>query len=555
MLSIHWFNPLVWLAFILSGKDMEVSCDEAVIREVGEDIRGDYAETLLRFTTGKKIAVEIMPLGFSKTEVGERVKSIMKYKKPVIGVSIFCIILLVILTLMLGTNSRGKEMASSIKMLQSLKVSDVEKIELIATPGESNNNYCMMTEEMYPEIVQLINMGSGNLVETVEPLAGGGIHFYITKNTGEILTVGNIGNTYLQINNEYFTTDKEWLQKFEKFKGNAPIPEAFHYGKLKIKAEDTPSQEQTQEDGLDDKNDIENKEKDEKNKEMADSSTLREVVDGEVINEIYGEKVEEMIESIIMDALVKSAAWKGIDVKDLDEYYILNKVYAENNKNDAKPYKESSTYYMFLLPKDINGIKKNTPVLQHGLDGMYTVLSNDMYEGCKKLIALESEKSNDANHKHLDYRVTSPILKANDSIGAAVLLDYEDDEKIIFHGYFGLFIYDLVEEEIVFNTDLKYATGTNYVQGDPFVEVIISGDGKTLMAYKSDSLSREDKSDISVLYVDIQTGNHHFEPYKEFENIHPYPELDMDPFQGGTLGELVYMKQGKSYLIFEKYKL
>jgi beta-lactamase regulating signal transducer with metallopeptidase domain len=40
-LCIHWFNPLVWLSFILSGKDMEMSCDEAVIRKMGKDIRGD----------------------------------------------------------------------------------------------------------------------------------------------------------------------------------------------------------------------------------------------------------------------------------------------------------------------------------------------------------------------------------------------------------------------------------------------------------------------------------------------------------------------------------
>ncbi|MBR6812106.1 MAG: peptidase M56, partial [Oscillospiraceae bacterium] len=46
-LAIHWFNPLVWLAFILAGRDMEMSCDEAVIRKLGSEVRADYSSTLL----------------------------------------------------------------------------------------------------------------------------------------------------------------------------------------------------------------------------------------------------------------------------------------------------------------------------------------------------------------------------------------------------------------------------------------------------------------------------------------------------------------------------
>lgn len=54
-LCIHWFNPLVWVAFILSGKDMEMSCDEAVVRKLGTQIRADYTASLLSLATGKRI--------------------------------------------------------------------------------------------------------------------------------------------------------------------------------------------------------------------------------------------------------------------------------------------------------------------------------------------------------------------------------------------------------------------------------------------------------------------------------------------------------------------
>ena len=53
-LSIHWFNPLVWLAFVLSGRDMEMSCDEAVVGKLGEGIRADYSASLLRMSAHRR---------------------------------------------------------------------------------------------------------------------------------------------------------------------------------------------------------------------------------------------------------------------------------------------------------------------------------------------------------------------------------------------------------------------------------------------------------------------------------------------------------------------
>ena len=229
---------------------------------------------------------------------------------------------------------------------------------------------------------------------------------------------------------------------------------------------------------------------------------------------------------------------------------------------------------MFYLPKDINGVKKGTPVLQDGLNGMYTTLSNnDLYEDCKKLMALQdgdsvqNDKSDktgtydvkdDSENKDIEYKVTSPVLKADDSVGVGVLLDYADDEKIIFHGYFGLFIYDLVKEEIIFNVDLKQAIGINNIQGSPSVDVLVSKDGKKLMIAKiGDNGSEPEQSKESAVYIDTETGDYYCAPYKRFESL--FSQLDQysysESFVGETLGELVYTKDGKEYLVFEKYKL
>ncbi|MDY4598187.1 MAG: M56 family metallopeptidase, partial [Candidatus Faecousia sp.] len=86
-LCLHWFNPLVWLAFALAGKDMEMSCDEAVIRLLGEDVRADYSQALLRLATHKRI-VSGMPLAFGEGDTKSRVRNMAKWKKPKIWVSV-----------------------------------------------------------------------------------------------------------------------------------------------------------------------------------------------------------------------------------------------------------------------------------------------------------------------------------------------------------------------------------------------------------------------------------------------------------------------------------
>lgn len=88
-LCLHWFNPLAWIAFIQAGKDMEMSCDEAVIKKLGSHIRADYCETLLRLATHQRI-IAGTPLAFGEGETKGRVKNMAKWKKPKLWVSILC---------------------------------------------------------------------------------------------------------------------------------------------------------------------------------------------------------------------------------------------------------------------------------------------------------------------------------------------------------------------------------------------------------------------------------------------------------------------------------
>lgn len=81
VLCLHWFNPVVWLAFMLCGRDMEMACDEAVIRRLGVGVKKEYSASLLQLATGRRI-VTGMPLAFGEGDTRGRIRNVLRYKKP-----------------------------------------------------------------------------------------------------------------------------------------------------------------------------------------------------------------------------------------------------------------------------------------------------------------------------------------------------------------------------------------------------------------------------------------------------------------------------------------
>ncbi|MCM1039381.1 MAG: M56 family metallopeptidase [Ruminococcus sp.] len=77
---IHWFNPLVWFAFLCMEKDMEMSCDEAVLRKFGMDVKKEYSLSLLALST-KKAAFYGSPSAFAEGKVKDRIRNVLTYRK------------------------------------------------------------------------------------------------------------------------------------------------------------------------------------------------------------------------------------------------------------------------------------------------------------------------------------------------------------------------------------------------------------------------------------------------------------------------------------------
>lgn len=157
VLCIHWFNPVVWLAFYLMSDDMEKSCDESVIRQMGSGIKKEYSTSLLNLSTGKQF-MNGSPLAFGESNTKGRIKNILNYKKPAFWVVLVAIIVVGALCVGLISNPKNDPLTvkdyaeqfmeqnitsyennSNIKVIDS-KITKLEKIasfdDLFATPLE-----------------------------------------------------------------------------------------------------------------------------------------------------------------------------------------------------------------------------------------------------------------------------------------------------------------------------------------------------------------------------------------------------------------------------------
>ena len=92
LLTIHWFNPLMWLSYILLCRDIELACDEKVIREMDNEQRADYTQALVACSVNRRV-IAACPLAFGEVGVKARVKSVMNYKKPAFWIVLASVIL------------------------------------------------------------------------------------------------------------------------------------------------------------------------------------------------------------------------------------------------------------------------------------------------------------------------------------------------------------------------------------------------------------------------------------------------------------------------------
>lgn len=106
--SVHWFNPLVWVAYYYLCQDIELACDEKVIHELGFDKKKMYSQTLLECSTERHF-VRACPIAFGEIGVGKRVKNILEMKKTKIGIVIAALLVCVVVAVCFLSNPQSEE--------------------------------------------------------------------------------------------------------------------------------------------------------------------------------------------------------------------------------------------------------------------------------------------------------------------------------------------------------------------------------------------------------------------------------------------------------------
>ena len=150
VLALHWFNPLVWVAYILFCRDIELACDEKVVKGLDGAARADYSQALLSCAAPKR-AVAACPLAFGEGNIKMRVKSALHYRKPAFWVAAAAVLAVVIVAVCFLTNPRSDIDAETLLGTSSGKIT---RVSVAMEETSSGEEYRMST----PEIKDLLSL-------------------------------------------------------------------------------------------------------------------------------------------------------------------------------------------------------------------------------------------------------------------------------------------------------------------------------------------------------------------------------------------------------------
>lgn len=359
---LHWFNPLVWLAFQLMSRDMEMRCDEAVIQETNQNIKADYCSSLLTLSGNPKFAPG-SPLAFGETGVKARVKHVLNYKRPAFWVIAVAVVAVVSATVILAVNPKeNKTEQSLISRFFQYKTDYVGNnskvggiISLLAFPADVQYESFELKTDAEPYEVTL-KLSTRPAPKEYYAVASNQQQFEhnatimlsLIGNAGIInfkLSDGSDDSTPLELVYTREKINQQYGQDVRLFAGSE---EAF--AKL-LYSQEKPKSVQEQ---------------------KVVGYTLMKLRKGGVVHTALSPlsgDVAQLADDVIFNFMIKSAAWPGVDIKTLDECWLLRATYSDGTTAD---------YYTFK--------HQGYAVMQHGADGMYSRIDDGLYQ---KLTALQ----------------------------------------------------------------------------------------------------------------------------------------------------------------------
>ena len=166
LLTVYWFNPLMWVAYVLLCRDIELACDEKVIAQLGNEQRADYTQALVACSVNRRM-IAACPLAFGEVGVKERVRSVMNYRKPGFWIILIAVILCIVLAVSMLTDPVPKTTPAEI--FSALAMDDVQWAQATIWDIPAGD-HIMLDEDQISELVSILqSLESRDFKEGITP--------------------------------------------------------------------------------------------------------------------------------------------------------------------------------------------------------------------------------------------------------------------------------------------------------------------------------------------------------------------------------------------------
>jgi len=183
-LSIHWFNPLVWVSFVLFCKDIEYACDEKVVRALDKKEKKEYASALLECSINRK-SITSFSVAFGEIGVRDRVKNTMSYKKPLFWIIVVFVVLCVVLSLLFLTDPKDESSGeiSETSLESSVYVESGEGSDLEEQLSEDETSEASENSEFSAEFESSVESTDDSYEASSEPESSSDISYVNSSET------------------------------------------------------------------------------------------------------------------------------------------------------------------------------------------------------------------------------------------------------------------------------------------------------------------------------------------------------------------------------------
>lgn len=510
LLTAYWWNPPVWLAAVLSKSDAELACDEAVLAQIGDDRRIAYGKTLLEMVHVQPsvgtLALQATAMVSGKRELRERVTRIAKRPRMLLPA-------LLIALLLIGV-SVGCTFTGARTDGYSIIITAACRAEGLREDGDGA--YLAIVADGNADLAGISDAREYRLTQE---LARETFEAQLPRIIGVTLTVELPRDVYRKLD----ASAKNALER-------QPL-ETVVYGGLYgeyvtvtgISWDDSDGTESTLTSC---------------NLTLFSSGTVTRMFSAFESDTGY-----QTIRDVWMSYMFSSYAEPG---PELTEYIEVRMNYENGETHSYYAYEENGRCWMQFSEDGMRG-----PLSQENYGKLLALL--DVSPG--KVPATASAQTTEAptasngvyTWKENTGTLTAPALTADMTAGVDVLVDYADVHTLVFHGYFGLFVYDLDEGCVMYAYDLGQALGTTIVQGSDCALVGVSEDGATIQL-----LRMTDTGVLPWMYeIDTRTGAYAVVPTSQLDAYFDAESVTDGILygDGGTIGTLTY--QGTA--LFEGY--